>query len=563
MNTRYCLVLIISLLFLACACSRSPVMQSLDHAESLMDEHPDSALTMLEAIDGSSLSGESQARYALLLSQAYDKNYIDLTSDSLIGIAAGYYENHSDDRCLMMCNYYKGVVQFNAADYTHCIVSLTKAESLAQKLDDNFYLGRIYTLMGDLYNSTYNSEAQLKCRKLAVAAFSKVNNPDYVKWSLLDLALGYIDNKEYDHSILMLDSLIANADDNVDDTFIVSALGGKLEALISNGGYTEASSVVNEIQQICDFADLPLSIKSDIVNLHIYKNELDSASYHFNCMDSRVQQTLPMMMSKQLLYEKSGNYKNAYNLRRNIINVQDSMIFSILGNSVVASQRDYFNRLSITKESEAKDFKAKMLFVLFSVFCLSGFAIFVLRMKMIRKNEQINRIIGEAEELTHVISRQECKIESLNSKVGDYYGDMIKKSEMIEKLFHDQFVMINDLCYRYFENKNDERIKNLIFLDVVNQIKLFSSREYMQKLEQILNSCHNDIMRKLRQQLTVFKEDDIKFMLYFIAGFSPRAICLFLNISMGNYYNKRTRLKARIIESKVDDKDLFLNFFVK
>jgi len=43
-------------------------------AENLMMEHPDSALSVLESIDGSCLTGELQARHALLLSQAYDKN---------------------------------------------------------------------------------------------------------------------------------------------------------------------------------------------------------------------------------------------------------------------------------------------------------------------------------------------------------------------------------------------------------------------------------------------------------------------------------------------------------
>jgi len=35
-----------------------------------------------------------EAKYALLLSQALDKNYIDLQSDSIIAPAVRYYENH-------------------------------------------------------------------------------------------------------------------------------------------------------------------------------------------------------------------------------------------------------------------------------------------------------------------------------------------------------------------------------------------------------------------------------------------------------------------------------------
>ena len=57
-------------------------------AETLMDERPDSALTLLKSIPSpEQLTGLAQARYSLLYSQALDKNYIDTANDSLIQIA--------------------------------------------------------------------------------------------------------------------------------------------------------------------------------------------------------------------------------------------------------------------------------------------------------------------------------------------------------------------------------------------------------------------------------------------------------------------------------------------
>lgn len=57
-----------------------------------MDAHPDSALNLLKTIpEPERLHGKSQADYALLMTQAMDKNYLKFSSDSLIAVALNYY----------------------------------------------------------------------------------------------------------------------------------------------------------------------------------------------------------------------------------------------------------------------------------------------------------------------------------------------------------------------------------------------------------------------------------------------------------------------------------------
>ena len=74
------------------SCSGHEVRNSikvLDDVESYIQERPDSALTVIQSIGADDLSSrELKARHALLLSQALDKNFIDLQSDSIIAPAA-------------------------------------------------------------------------------------------------------------------------------------------------------------------------------------------------------------------------------------------------------------------------------------------------------------------------------------------------------------------------------------------------------------------------------------------------------------------------------------------
>lgn len=116
------ILIILSLLLLTLGCANSRVNSRLDAAESLMEQHPDSALTILQAIDGSTLRGESRARHALLLSQALDKNYIDVTSDSLISIATDYYANSNDDYHKMLAYHYRSRIFYNADHYNTALI---------------------------------------------------------------------------------------------------------------------------------------------------------------------------------------------------------------------------------------------------------------------------------------------------------------------------------------------------------------------------------------------------------------------------------------------------------
>ena len=92
----YILLLLSALLTFSCK-ERPELSSTLDRAETLIWESPDSALQLLEALPTSKrIDEESRARHALLLSQARYRCYIPTTSDSLINIALEYYQRRSD-----------------------------------------------------------------------------------------------------------------------------------------------------------------------------------------------------------------------------------------------------------------------------------------------------------------------------------------------------------------------------------------------------------------------------------------------------------------------------------
>ncbi len=120
-RTLLTILLIVAVIVASCsgaADRRADVV--LADAEALMESRPDSALTLLRTIAPDSITGaRRKALHALLLSQAFDKNWIDLTSDSIIAPAVEYFDRNgaADLHHRALAHYYAGRVHYNAANY--------------------------------------------------------------------------------------------------------------------------------------------------------------------------------------------------------------------------------------------------------------------------------------------------------------------------------------------------------------------------------------------------------------------------------------------------------------
>lgn len=87
---------LIFLIVILMGCNSTPNRSILRQVESYMEEHPDSALFLLNSIaHPEKLSGREQAEYALFYTQSCEKNFILQLNDSLIKIAVDYFESQA------------------------------------------------------------------------------------------------------------------------------------------------------------------------------------------------------------------------------------------------------------------------------------------------------------------------------------------------------------------------------------------------------------------------------------------------------------------------------------
>ena len=170
-RTSLLYTLMTCLCLLTSNCKQSHELTSVfTEAESLMYEHPDSALHILQAIPNPELlTGQAQADYALLLTQAKSRNRIYATSDSLIRIAVDYYQNRDEMGQKAKSLLYLADVYMDMERYADATLPLKQAEELMEHVPDRQMQTMIYSNLGFLNRKAGDYEQAFSYYKKALA----------------------------------------------------------------------------------------------------------------------------------------------------------------------------------------------------------------------------------------------------------------------------------------------------------------------------------------------------------------------------------------------------------
>ena len=129
----------------------------------------------------------------------------------------------------------------------------------------------------------------------------------------------------------------------------------------------------------------------------------------------------------------------------------------------------------------------------------------------------------------------------------------------IKELYSGRWEVFNRLCDEYFNKKDAETdsVRISVHKELERQITELRSTKSLVELEELVNTYNNGIITRIRTQMPQLSNKDVAFLTYLYAGFSPKAICLFTDSKIKNFYNRRTRLRDKILESDAPDRKEF------
>lgn len=341
------------LLFPSCRRQSGDIDSFLHNAESLMNEHPEDALSIIRHIDRRKIySSASEARYALLYSQALDKNYVDVTSDSLTAVAVNYYDRHGTKHERAMAHYYQGRVYSNAGNFDAAIRSYSLAEDAASGTDDYYLLGLINSAIGNLHYEQYDLAEALARDRKAVDFFHRAGASyneamTYVGIGIVSNLMG--DNegmeKEYQKAIaiyeeigaineilpLYEDLVVKTRLDVGDDLFAIKRDLRRFYVKYNKG-------------------EIPLQSLGVWQDIYLRAGELDSARMCGRfILKHRGSFTAHKVAGCYVQLEQTelacGNYKQAYNYARQYIAMMDSINQEKEAALVLELEQKYRNRI--------------------------------------------------------------------------------------------------------------------------------------------------------------------------------------------------------------------------
>lgn len=198
---------------------------------------------------------------------------------------------------------------------------------------------------------------------------------------------------------------------------------------------------------------------------------------------------------------------------------------------------DYENKLSVS-ENHSRRAWIILTTILAAVIIIGSLIYIVVRRIFLRKRKEI-------EELTLLITERSNRNIELENKVHALYGSRLDT--------------LNMLCNEYFEKSGSEKVKITLYNEVEKHILALRDSKSVEELEKVVNTFLDNILVKIKDQIPELSRNDMTFLTYLYAGFAPRAICIFTDIKIKNFYNRRSRLKERILASDAQDKEYFVS----
>ena len=589
---------------LASCTVRKAQWNALLDVESYIEEHPDSALSILEAMSAEKIHGRKvEAKFSLLYSMALDKNYIDTADVSLVQPAVDYYKRQGTPEEKLKAYYYLGRIQYNAGDLNASAISYSLAERECPAVDNHRAKGLLYMSFADIYDKTFNIEKEECYVAKGNAEFDIADDTKHKLLSAGRLGLLAYGRHQWDRA----DSLFREGIDAAGkDTVAMSVFLTNYARMKVVQPEQDPHGAIELLTQKSIDYKYPLSI--DDYGVYAYASSLVGDEETCSAIERQLlsldESELENVYYWLYLIEKHNkNYKKAleYNIKAH---TYDSNILEwLFSQSVTQALSDYYSEEAerTKKESQITKMTLAVVSLVFIILLYSVIRYFGLRRA--RKDNEIERLLLLSEETSELLQQANAdlkvhrtyyeserhelldKIEMAQMKLGrqsrefehekdslqtqvDSYKRQLeeysaKDAELKNTLqslrnsyavaYKEKFTDIGKLCNVYLESKTRTDRKDVIFRQVEKLIASINGNDKLHtRFERQINHDLNDIVLRLKAELGITDKKESRFICYCIAGFDNQMIAAVLGLSVANVYTKKSRLREKI--RKLDSK---------
>lgn len=416
------------------SCSQNEICSSLKTAEDIINDNPDSTLSILREIDYEALKDNHlKALYGLLYTSANIKKQKVPDNDSLIDYSIQFFENNNDSYHLADSYYYKGMMCYAKKQLEVSAHYLKKAESLSIEFGYSWITNKIYERLIYLNYITDNKDLTLEYSKKFLESSFELKDRVLISRAFVMVASSYSAVNLSDSAYFYLKSGLRYIDD------VNSILKADILVDIGEMYYEKGDMDLSENNALQSDSIHPNPHAKMLLGKIEYQrgDRLKAKEYWDHALstnDVKIKKDLYKIIANY--YAEVGNYDDAYIISLKLDSLNDTINKS--SKTVQELQLKYDRAKS---ESELYQ---KILYALVIAFLASAalFVSFRYHQKRVRSyNSTIETLTNnndtyksEIENFTEKVNMYQHEIGLYVSKVSNYEEEISKNIEKIKLL---------------------------------------------------------------------------------------------------------------------------------
>ncbi|MCM1151119.1 MAG: hypothetical protein NC209_05910 [Alistipes sp.] len=542
------LILLLSLTLPIGCIDSNKTLRILDEAECRMIDHPDSALTILRSVDRRTLhTRREQARFALLCTQALDKNCIEVDRDTLIRTALRYYRHRGPKRERALAYFYSERIYENRHHIDSAIVQIEKAEKFAQQTDDLYLKGLIANTFAILYESQ-NFVEQAKDKYLEAADyFSRIGHKENLLGNYIGAIRKFRILKDYPNQILYYSVAKEIAFELKDTLALISLEHFHANRIIDEKrDYKKALTILQTANTKYNSGDTHLSYYFILSDIYINLNKPDSSLFYLRPFieqteGEQTRDRLEIAYLTGVALKMSGRYEQAYRYNHEALAISDTLYFREKKESIPALKEKYKAEQLIMQNNYLKKSKRYQS-------CIVGVvSITILFISLWVSSQRKKQILLQEQKISdyrNAMSRLKTEYETF--RLSQKTENPAIAPEIVERriAFLKQ-ILDTTAHYNHDKELFYAKIEQLLTQNGGAQNKKGANEMFL-LFQDILNARHPGVIDRLQQLHPQLTAQEVGMYCMICMEMSKSAICLVLKIRLKTYYNYRNILRCKL-----------------
>lgn len=555
-------IIVLAVLCAMAGCRPSgSVKERLDRAEACMNSDPGLALRTIDSIDSRMLVTRSRrARYRLLKSMILDKNFIDTTDVSLIMPAVEYYRRHGTPTDKMRAYMYLGRVYYNNMQMNDAMVSYMIADEFSDEAADMHSKALLMSSISETFSFNHNYRKALLFAEKAMDGYEEIRDSVNVWYSIGEMAVLHSALLETEKADTLFRTFMAMPviDSAYYDEIVMEYA---CDRVLDDDGY-------EDVIKMCERSMYEFGKELSTHDLCVYALALErkglspAADSVLSIAENSNYDSTCINVWKYRIERNRGDYKQSLEYFENTLDEQNTVTLKALERSLDDVQVEYYKTKSYNLKEREKRINAQR--GLLSCIIVTAILVFYIIYDQKRKDYK-----EKLEILSNLKEETDAQLYLLKMESDDRTNRLLEEKKGLSsqvrdlkrkylELYEERFKHINELCSTYLSSEKRFR-KDSLYANVKKQISFLNNDSQGQNsFEEMLNKSFDGIMKQFRMDFGDWKETDIRFVSYVMAGFESKTISCIMGITPGSVDVKKNRIRARIRSSSTSNREWFL-----